>query len=94
MIYFAHMQKKLLYFHEYCRSQTSQSAAALSRVTIMGKVQDVPGDELTALKLAFTIIHQYAEQIVDSPKFTFRRIKPEKIFFAGGFGVQVKSAIF
>lgn len=68
--------------------QNSQAAAALSRVTVMGKVESVPDDELSALSLAFTLIHQYAEQIVDSPKFKFYRIKPEKIYFSGGFGVM------
>lgn len=66
----------------------SSSAASLSRVTVMGAVEPVPAEDLQTLKLAFTLIHQYAEQIVDSPRFGFYRIKPEKIFFAGGFGVQ------
>jgi putative heme iron utilization protein len=67
---------------------SATSAAALSRVTVMGIVEPVPLDDLSVLKLAFTLIHQYSEQIVDSPRFSFYRIKPEKIFFAGGFGVQ------
>jgi len=68
--------------------QSSQSAAGLSRVTLMGRVESVPQEELSALAMAFTLIHQYAEQIVDSPKFKFYRIKPEKIYFSGGFGVM------
>lgn len=67
---------------------SAQSAVALSRVTVMGKVEAVPTEDLAPLKLAFTLVHQYAEQIVESPRFSFYRIKPEKIFFAGGFGVQ------
>jgi putative heme iron utilization protein len=38
--------------------------------------------------MAFTIAHSYAIQIAESPKFTFYRIKPEKIYFSGGFGVM------
>lgn len=66
----------------------SQESASLSRVTVMGSVEPVPAEELPVLKLAFTLIHQYAEQIVDSPRFGFFRIKPGKIYFTGGFGVQ------
>lgn len=75
-------------FAQLPRSQQRQAAAALSRVTIMGKVVEVPQEELSQLKLAFTLVHQYAEQIVDSPKFTFYKIRPQKIYFSGGFGVM------
>jgi len=62
--------------------------AALSRVTFMGKVEKVPNEEITALKFAFILLHPYAEQIADSNKFSFFRIKPDKIYFSGGFGVM------
>ena len=64
------------------------TTAALSRVTLMGTVQNIPSDEITALKFAFILVHPYAEQIADSPKFSLVRIKPEKIYFSGGFGVM------
>jgi putative heme iron utilization protein len=70
-------------FCQLPRSHTSQTTAALSRVTVMGNVEDVPKEELSLLKLAFTLIHPYSEQIVDSPKFIFHKIKPEKIYFSG-----------
>lgn len=66
----------------------AQSAASLSRVTVMGNVESVQDEELGTLKLAFTLLHQYADQIVDSPRFKFYRIRPSKIYFSGGFGVQ------
>lgn len=62
--------------------------AALSRATFMGNVERVPNEELSALKFAFILLHPYSEQIADSPKFSFYRIKPEKIYFSGGFGVM------
>lgn len=65
-----------------------QTAAALSRVTVMGKVVEPSQEELSALKFAFTLIHSYAEQIVDSPRFKFYKIQPTNIYFSGGFGVQ------
>lgn len=75
-------------FCQLPRSQSAQAAAALSRVTLVGKVEPIPTEELSTIKLAFTLIHQYAEQIADSPKFSFCRIKPQKIYFSGGFGVM------
>ena len=75
-------------FCQLPRSKQDQAAAALSRVTVIGKVENIKDEELSPLKLAFTLVHQYAEQIVDSPKFKFYRIKPQKIYFSGGFGVM------
>eukprot|EP01039_Chlorochromonas_danica_P002766 gene2766-3020_t len=75
-------------FCQLPRSRQSQTTAALSRVTIMGTVHPVPEEDLLATKMAFIIVHPYAEQIADSPRFSFYRIKPEKIYFSGGFGVQ------
>lgn len=75
-------------FCQLPRSQYGQAAAALSRVTVMGKIEAVPPEEMAAIKLAFTLVHQYAEQIVDSPKFRFCKIQPQKIYFSGGFGVM------
>jgi len=75
-------------FCQLPRSVNNQAAAALSRVTLMGSIVDTSTEELSALKLAFTLAHPYAEQIVDSPKFSFCKIKPSKIYFSGGFGVM------
>ena len=51
-------------FAQLPRAQSKQAAAALSRVTVMGDVVGVDPEELSALKLAFTLAHPYAEQIV------------------------------
>lgn len=75
-------------FCQLPRSQSTQSSAGLSRVTIMGEIERVAEEELATLKLAFTIIHPYAEQIADSPRFSFYKIRPKKIYFSGGFGVM------
>lgn len=75
-------------FVQLPRSHQEQTSASLSRVTVMGTIDEVPADQLTALKLAFAIVHPYSEQIVDSSRFKLVRIKPEKIYFSGGFGVQ------
>lgn len=47
-------------FCQLPRSQSGQSAAALSRVTLIGVVEAVKADELSAIKLAFSLVHQYA----------------------------------
>jgi heme iron utilization protein len=65
-----------------------QASAALSRVTLMGKVVEPTQEELSALTFAFTLVHSYAEQIVESPMFKFYKIQPTNIYFSGGFGVQ------
>lgn len=75
-------------FCQLPRSHATQSAAALSRVTILGTIQPVEPEELSAIKMAFTIAHSYAIQIADSPKFSFYKIRPDKIYFSGGFGVM------
>ena len=83
-----HQHPHVSLFAQLPRSQSAQATAALSRVTVMGTVEAVPAEALGPIKLAFTLVHQYAEQIVDSPKFAFYRIKPTKIYFSGGFGVM------
>jgi len=70
------------------KQASTQASASLSRVTIMGRVESMPEDEIAALQMAFTLIHPYSEQLFDSPKFKLMRIKPAKIFFSGGFGVS------
>ena len=74
-------------FTQLPRSHPMQQTAALSRVTILGKIQDLVTEEKSSAKYAFTLVHTYADQIADSPKFKFCKIKPEKIYFSGGFGV-------
>ena len=75
-------------FCQLPRSQSAQATAALSRVTVVGTVESIPAEQLSGLKLLFTLTHQYAQQIADSPKFMFCRLKPKKIYFSGGFGVM------
>lgn len=75
-------------FCQLPRAEKTQTTAALSRVTVMGSVVPLEPEQLSAMRLAFTLAHSYSEQIVDSTKFTFYKIKPSKIYFSGGFGVM------
>ena len=79
---------KVSLFSQLPRSSSTDAAAALSRVTVMGEVVEPNAEELSTLKFAFTLIHSYSEQIIDSPKFNIYKIKPTNIYFSGGFGVQ------
>lgn len=47
-------------FCQLPRSQSKQATAALSRVTLMGSVEAVPDEQLSAIKLAFSLVHPYA----------------------------------
>ena len=44
-------------------------------------------DERYALRTAFAVAHGYAAALVESDKFRFVKLRPERVFFAGGFGV-------
>eukprot|EP00697_Spironema_sp_BW2_P002813 gnl/Spiro4/13752_TR7340_c0_g1_i1.p1 gnl/Spiro4/13752_TR7340_c0_g1~~gnl/Spiro4/13752_TR7340_c0_g1_i1.p1 ORF type:complete len:352 (+),score=-36.95 gnl/Spiro4/13752_TR7340_c0_g1_i1:80-1135(+) len=74
--------------HHAHNTGSESTTAALSRVNIMGKIETIPANEINPLKFAYTLVHPYAEQIADSPKFSFMRLKPERIYFSGGFGVM------
>jgi hypothetical protein len=59
-------------FAQLPRSQSTQTTAALSRVTVIGKVEPIEDpNTLQPLRFAFTLVHPYAEQIVDSPKVNY-----------------------
>ena len=47
-------------FCQLPRSQLGQTTAALSRVTIIGAVESAQVEELSSIKLAFTLVHPYA----------------------------------
>lgn len=64
----------------------------VSRCSITGTVDMIPADdpEMDAIRMRYSINHAYADQVMDSPKFAFYRLKPAKIYFVGGFGVLAK----
>ncbi|TFJ87172.1 hypothetical protein NSK_001504 [Nannochloropsis salina CCMP1776] len=66
------------------------ASAALSRVTLIGSIVPVEAEELPAIRTAYSIVHSYSERLVESPKFSFCKLKPERVYFVGGFGVQSK----
>ena len=63
---------------------------SVSRVSVTGTIAKVPetSEELEAMKMSFSIAHSYYDQIASSPKFSFYKLTPVKIYYVGGFGVQ------
>lgn len=64
----------------------------VSRCSITGTVEKIPdnAEDIEAIRMKYSITHSYADQVMDSPKFAFYRIKPQKVYFVGGFGVLAK----
>lgn len=65
----------------------------VSRCSIIGKVEKIDpntADDIDTIRMRYSISHAYADQVMDSPKFAFYRIKPTKVYFVGGFGVLAK----
>ncbi|CAM9379605.1 unnamed protein product [Pylaiella littoralis] len=73
------------------REANGQPQAALARVTLVGGIVDVDDDdELIQLKASFSLVHTYADQLTQSPRFKFYKLKPDKVYYVGGFGVLSK----
>lgn len=66
-----------------------QTNAAMSRISLVGTVVPVDdADELFTIRTDYTVAHEYALRLVESPKFSFVKVRPEKIYYVGGFGVN------
>jgi len=64
----------------------------VSRVSLTCKVEKIPdtAEDMDAIRMRYSVTHAYADQVMDSPKFDFYRLLPEKIYYVGGFGVNSK----
>jgi len=66
----------------------------VSRCSVTGVIEKIDVDEeadtLALLRMRYAITHAYADQVMDSPRFHFYRIRPKKVYFVGGFGVLAK----
>ena len=64
----------------------------VSRCSVTGILERMnPSDpDMEAIRMRYSITHTYADQVMDSPKFAFYRLQPQKIYFVGGFGVLAK----
>jgi putative heme iron utilization protein len=48
------------------------------------------GSDMDIIRMRYSLAHTYADQVMDSPRFSFYRLLPRKIYFVGGFGVLAK----
>jgi putative heme iron utilization protein len=64
----------------------------VSRCSLTCKVEKIPDTaaDMDILRMRYSVTHIYADQVMDSPKFAFYRLLPEKIYYVGGFGVMAK----
>jgi putative heme iron utilization protein len=64
----------------------------VSRVSLTCRVEKIPdtAEDMDSIRMRYSLSHTYADQVMDSPKFAFYRLLPEKIYFVGGFGVNSK----
>ncbi|KAG7368958.1 pyridoxamine 5'-phosphate oxidase [Nitzschia inconspicua] len=77
-------------------SDTAGSSAPqgqdVSRCSFTCRVEKIPRDapDMDTIRMRYSLTHTYADQVMDSPKFAFYRLLPEKIYYVGGFGVMAK----
>ncbi len=65
----------------------------ISRCSITGTVEKIDpnsAEDIDSIRMRYSIKHAYADQVMDSPKFAFYRMIPQKVYFVGGFGVLAK----
>lgn len=64
----------------------------VSRCSVTGKLEkiDEASPDMDQIRMRYSITHSYADQVMDSPRFSFYRMDPRKLYFVGGFGVLAK----
>jgi len=68
-----------------------QPSSAMARVTVMGQVVPVEDvDELFTLRATYSVTHGFAALLVENDQFKFYKLKPERVFYSGGFGVNAQ----
>jgi len=73
-------------------SEMSEQSQDVSRCSFTCKVEKIHDDspDMDIIRMKYSLTHVYADQVMDSPKFNFYRLVPEKIYYVGGFGVMAK----
>lgn len=59
-----------------------------ARMTLLGKAEQVPGDDVAVARAAYLDRHESAKYYVDFADFSFWRLAPIDLYFVGGFGVM------
>lgn len=88
--------KPVTLFAQFSGKQSSADISQgqdVSRCSITGMVEKIDpttAEDIGTIRMRYSITHAYADQVMESPKFAFYRIKPLKVYFVGGFGVLAK----
>lgn len=79
-------------FTQLAGSSASKKGQDVGRCSLTCRVEKIPSNapDMDALRMRYSLTHAYADQVMDSPKFAFYRLIPEKIYYVGGFGVMAK----
>jgi len=70
----------------------SKGLQDVSRCSLTGQLEKIhrAAADMDVIRMRYSLSHAYADQVMDSPKFAFYRLVPNKIYFVGGFGVLAK----
>jgi len=77
-------------FTQLAAGNTGQDVSRCSLTGKIDKIDPSQAEDIDAIRMRYSIVHAYADQVMDSPKFDFYRLIPSKIYFVGGFGVLAK----
>lgn len=72
------------------RTKGSQDVSRCSVTGRLEKIDPASAEDMDTIRMRYSLTHTYADQVMDSPKFAFYRLVPDKIYFVGGFGVLAK----
>jgi len=73
-------------------SSADKKGQDVGRCSLTCRVEKIAptAPDMDILRMRYSLTHAYADQVMDSPKFAFYRLIPEKIYYVGGFGVMAK----
>ena len=79
-------------FTQLAGSSATKKGQDVGRCSLTCRVEKIPATapDMDVLRMRYSLTHAYADQVMDSPKFAFYRLLPEKIYYVGGFGVLAK----
>lgn len=77
----------------FTQRESSGEGQDVSRCSLTGVLERMDSQttpDMDQIRMRYSLTHAYADQVMDSPKFAFYRLKPSHIYFVGGFGVLAK----
>jgi putative heme iron utilization protein len=63
-------------------------ALGASRATLMGRCEQVPGQDIASIRETYLTRHENSRYWVDFSDFSFFRLQPVDLYYVGGFGVM------